>query len=336
MIGIGTIGRAAESGGSTTYQNGQYIAFEAYTTSYTLYFSGDFGATFKTKGTPEPIKSYSIHINYLGEIMIMYPTSLYYAASFTSAWVLIEDTHYNGCCRVSWDLNTIVYTVDYDWYTYYLSTNKGISFTAKSITGSPFSIQHIQNIVMSGDGSKVCTRNYYSGGYTNTVINSITGTYITDSSSSNGNYIFLNSNYYGDYFTGQNTSSPYASCIKHLTTSTPFKLNGIYGRLAAPSDNGWATEYVNSGNTIRFYSLPSYSQYKSITPPPTVGVNNSGPISGDYVYFNSVPSGATYVNIYKVDNIVGHSYELINKINFGTTSFTHQNLAVSRVPLTLL
>ena len=32
MIGIGTIGRAAGSGGSTTPQNGQYIAFDMYDT----------------------------------------------------------------------------------------------------------------------------------------------------------------------------------------------------------------------------------------------------------------------------------------------------------------
>ena len=44
MIGIGTIGRAAaESGGSTTYQNGQYIAFimfdySAANIKRTLYF----------------------------------------------------------------------------------------------------------------------------------------------------------------------------------------------------------------------------------------------------------------------------------------------------------
>ena len=71
MIGIGTIGRAAESGGgSTTYQNGQYIGIVIYdygtTSTRILYFSDDFGATFKTRTTPLPTTNTSfIHINYL-------------------------------------------------------------------------------------------------------------------------------------------------------------------------------------------------------------------------------------------------------------------------------
>ena len=47
MIGIGTIGRAAESGGSTTTDtNGQYIAITS--TGYVIY-SSDFGQTFVKK-----------------------------------------------------------------------------------------------------------------------------------------------------------------------------------------------------------------------------------------------------------------------------------------------
>lgn len=346
MIGIGTIGRAAESGGgSTTNQNGQYIAFDMYDTTTspstrTLYYSDNFGATFKTKDTPLPTTGpTSIYINYLGEIMIVYSNQLYYAATPTSSWVLIENQHTNGNkCAISWDLNTIIYVKTND-ARLYISRNKGVSFTTLSLSGTPTIPYDIMEIKISGDGSKAYVF-YRESPYDGTkakvcLVNLTTGSVISYKvfRAPSLNY----TNYYGDYciINAYNAGVYYQTGILYNNNLTFFTSLSGYTFIG---ENGWGVEYFSNNYNLRFFSIPS--------PYSTIKTYNSGSIHipgyiqtpgvvGDYFYYSQVTSGVVY--LYKLDRNVGSSPILIKSITGPSATKTNSTImSVSRVPLTLL
>lgn len=310
MIGIGTIGRAAESGGSTTYQNGQYIAIITDNGSvYTLYYSDDFGATFNTRTTPLPNYTYYMHINYLGEIMLVYETSLYYAASFTSNWVLIENQHKSGKCDISWDFNTIVYTRAASGGTttrmpLYISRNKGISFTSFYLSGTPTTPFNITQIKISGDGSKAyLVYNEYSYDKYDTkvcLVDLTTGSVISYKSFYNPNLV--NTNYYGDYcsmYVYNSSAGEFRSAVLYNTSFTFLTSPYIDGYPCVIGD-GWGVEYFYQSVKLRFFSTPSpYSTIRSYN---TIGytIKLYG-IVGDYLYYYRSSSNNNY--LYKVDRI---------------------------------
>lgn len=347
MIGIGTIGRAAESGGSTTTnQNGQFIAFDMYDTTTlpstrTLYYSDDFGATFKTKDTPLPTTGpTSIYINYLGEIMIRYYDSLYYAASFASSWVLIANDIIDAKCEVSWDLNTIVYVKNND-VKLYISRDKGISFTSLSLSGTPTVPNKIDIVRMSGDGSKAYIY-YRESAYDGTkakvcLVNLTTGSVISYNSY-RAPYLSY-TNYYGDYciMAVYNTSTGVSSQTGILYNNNLTFFTSLNGYTFI-GENGWGVEYFKDNYNLRFFSIPS--------PYSTIKTHNSGSIYvpgyiltpgvvGDYFYYSQITSGVIY--LYKLDRNVGSSPILIKSITGPSATKTKSTImSVSRVPLTLL
>ena len=349
MIGIGTIGRAAESGGgSTTNQNGQYIAFDMYDTTTspstrTLYYSDNFGATFKTKDTPLPTTGpTSIYINYLGEIMLVYSTSLYYAATPTSSWVLIENQHTTTSrCDVSWDFNTIVYART-NYKSIYISRNKGVSFTTLNLSGTPTTPYDIMEIKISGDGSKAYVF-YRESPYDGTkakvcLVNLTTGSVISYKvfRAPSLNY----TNYYGDYciINAYNAGVYSKTGILYNNNRTFFTSLSGYTFIG---ENGWGVEYFANNYDLRFFSIPSpYSTIKtynsgSIIQTPGSGSINTPGVVGDYFYYSQITSGVIY--LYKLDRNVGSSPILIKSITGPSATNTKSTImAVSRVPLTLL
>ena len=283
MIGIGTIGRAAESGGgSTTYQNGQYIALSFY--GYVLY-SSDFGQTFVKKACPRGAVPSILGISSIGEVLIrVYQNEIYYLSDINSNWTTIINgfTRIDSVCA-SYDFSVIVYTpYEANYYQYYYySSNKGVSFTRYTYT--PYvSNQIIRTSKLSGDG-KIAVFSIFGSSSGRSFIAWV------DVSRQSTSFTKLVESNVNDY-TLDDIFVSYTGAIKGWSSTylggnypTTYTIYGI------GSYNNVRTADSEDGVNIYYYNKSDYNMYKT----PSTVLFNTGNISNLHIY--TVTNGSNQV-----------------------------------------